>query len=74
MTGSKENLDQKEKRQRSGWNEKLMNALHDKNALAQASQIARNEIISTEYLSRPFRQSTAISTKMAGAGDEDIGL
>lgn len=59
---------------REGWNKKLMAALPDKKRLAEVARVARNELMSTELLSRPFRQPSNGSTKMAGAGDDPIGF
>lgn len=76
MNGSKADSEESPQRQRSGWNARLMKALEKGNldTLARISREARNEIMSTELLSRPFQKNTVSSTKMAGAGDDPIGF
>lgn len=77
MTGLKENSESPpptDASKRTGWNARLMEALGNFETLARISREARNEIISTELLSRPFQRNTVSSTKMAGAGDDPIGF
>lgn len=68
MRGKK--LSDESPKERKGWNKRLLDALGNPKLMADASQQARNERMSAEFLSRPFRTSTDTSTKMAGAGDD----
>lgn len=60
--------------ERKGWNKLLLEALGDRKLMTDLSRQARNEIMSTELLSRPLRSPISGSTKMAGAGDDPIGF